>query len=87
MDFAGDVTRRRKIGGNEMRKHSWLFYLNFLILQWFFIRLAKKIDIRNGEYRETGLTVMRWIVPLTGWDANYKYVFLGGNGCKQSRNK
>lgn len=48
---------------------TWLFASNFLLAQWFFVRLAKEID------RDT-LKVVRWawmgpIVPLTGWWSNY----------------
>lgn len=48
---------------------NWLLLLNFIILQWFFFRLAKVID------KETGKTIkFTWlgpVIPLTGWWSRY----------------
>ena len=43
---------------------------NFLIVQWFFIRLAKVVE--NDEL--IGFLILRWVVPLTGWWSDYIYV-------------
>lgn len=51
---------------------SWLGYLNFLILQWFFIRLAKVVDTKTQK--TIRYTWLIGIVPLTGWWNKYKYV-------------
>ena len=49
-------------------KMTWLGWLNFIVLQWFFIRLIAGRTVY-------GLTYWKWIyfiVPLTGWWNNYK---------------
>jgi len=50
---------------------TWLGLLNYIILQWIFVRLAEEI--------ETDASHVRWfvqfpVVPLTGWGAlnNFK---------------
>jgi len=73
---------------------SWLGYINFFILQWFFIRLARYlpsgykvdgIDIiehEDGTYSYSQRAykyylkykILKWIVPLTGWWSDYKYI-------------
>lgn len=47
---------------------SVLGLFNFLILQWFFIRLGKKI---NHKGKCTGFCIVKWVVPLTGWWSDY----------------
>lgn len=49
---------------------SWLGLLNFLLLQWFFVRLARVVDKRTG--RTAGWRVLRWPWPLTGWWSPYR---------------
>ena len=51
---------------------TWLFYLNYLILQWFFIRLARKIDKNTGN--QIGWTVLKFVVPMSGWNTDYKFI-------------
>jgi hypothetical protein len=51
---------------------TWLGLLNFLVLQWFFIRLQETVDEKTEAHE-------RWdiigpIVPLTGWWNRYWYV-------------
>jgi hypothetical protein len=50
---------------------SWLFWVNFLFFQWFFVRLQQTIDVQSGK------TVMwdflRYPVPMTGWWTDYKF--------------
>jgi len=59
---------------------TWLEYLNFIILQWFFIRLVRvieQIDLQsitlNKEVGISGIVKKRsykikfGIIPLTGW--------------------
>ena len=71
---------------------SWLGYLNFFLLQWFFIRLAKYKEINEFQFTEVSLcneglgvggivekskwkfSILKWILPLTGWWNDYKYV-------------
>jgi hypothetical protein len=53
--------------------YTWVGWLNIILLQWFFIRLAEL------QYTETGQHIS-WhiaygIVPLTGWCGNH--VFFG----------
>ncbi len=45
-------------------------YLNFIVLQWFFIRRAKEYD--DGKL--IGIRYLKGVVPLTGWWSNYVYV-------------
>lgn len=50
-----------------------LGWLNYVILQWFCIRLARVTDIDTGRthyYRVLGL-----IVPMTGWWSDYVYLW------------
>lgn len=51
---------------------SWLGYLNFLVLQWFFVRLARIQDVETGK--TVGYKFLKRIVPLTGWWSEYKYL-------------
>jgi hypothetical protein len=53
---------------------SKLGKLNFYVLQWFFIRLAKV----SVEGNTVGWTVLKGVVPLTGWKSDYRYL----PGCK-----
>ena len=55
---------------------SKLGILNFLILQWFFIRLAKncKKDDVTGEYVFEHWCIIYFVVPLTGWWNNYVFI-------------
>jgi hypothetical protein len=45
---------------------SWLGVLNFLLLQWLFVRLEGIVE--DGDMR---LHFIGPIVPLTGWWSNY----------------
>jgi hypothetical protein len=51
---------------------TWLGLLNFLVLQWFFIRLGRIIDIDSGN--TIGWTLIRWPLPLTGWWSDFRYL-------------
>ena len=71
---------------------SWLGYLNFFLLQWFFIRLAKYKEILDYQLEEVSICryglgiggqckefkwkfrILKWILPLTGWWNDYKYI-------------
>ena len=48
---------------------SWLGVLNFLVLQWFFVRLAGVRDAKTGK--QIGWKWLKGIVPLTGWWGSY----------------
>lgn len=50
---------------------SWLFWVNFLFFQWFFIRLQQTIDTTTGKTIKWDF--LRYPVPLTGWFTNYKF--------------
>jgi len=49
-----------------MRIPWWLGYLNFLILQWLFIRLTKW-----EEDNQNGFGLLIGVLPLTGWWSRY----------------
>lgn len=52
---------------------SWLGNLNYYVLQWFFIRLAKEVDEKTDE--TIRWTILWGVVPLSGWDSRpYKWV-------------
>ena len=76
---------------------SWLGILNFVVLQWFGVRLARvmaieqtdrrvvSVDIvaggisvggtaREGRRVQVGWKLLRWIVPLTGWWSDYRWI-------------
>jgi hypothetical protein len=48
---------------------TWLFYLNYYLLQFFFVRLTlhTAFDLRWWS-------IQYWIKPLTGWKDDFKYV-------------
>jgi hypothetical protein len=48
---------------------SPLCLLNFVILQWFFIRLARISDKETGKV--LGYKMLVGVVPLTGWWSDY----------------
>lgn len=49
---------------------SWVGLLNRIILQWFFVRLQMSIINSNID----GFQLIGFIVPMTGWSIDYKYV-------------
>jgi hypothetical protein len=58
---------------------SWVGYLNFFLLQWFFVRLARVHEVHQNTkniymLKDQGWKFLRWIVPLTGWWNDYKYI-------------
>ena len=52
--------------------HTWLGWLNLLILQWFFLRLAEG---RDGDGNHYNWKLFFGIVPATGWNKPYKYLW------------
>ena len=48
---------------------SWLGWLNFIVLQWFFVRLARIVDVESKK--TIGWKLDKRIIPLTGWWNNY----------------
>lgn len=55
------------------RVTSWLFWINFLYLQWFFIRLGKRYDYNQKEY--STWEFIGFMFPLTGWWTDYIWVW------------
>jgi hypothetical protein len=52
-----------------------LGFINFVFIQWFFIRLAEiKCSITN---KHLGWTLLKGVIPLTGWWNNYWYLKKG----------
>ena len=60
---------------------TWLGVFNFLLLQWFFIRLAKEVD--TGTKKLIRWSILRRVIPLTGWWTSYRYI--GKKGGKIDR--
>jgi hypothetical protein len=59
---------------------SWLGIFNFVLLQWFFIRLAR-VEYQRGYPSLQGFhpvsyrfKIIGLIVPLTGWWNNFIYI-------------
>jgi hypothetical protein len=58
--------------------------LNFLLFQWFFVRLALNVDppIKDYVTKRRPLYLLKWVVPLSGWfgipffPRSYKMVLL-----------
>lgn len=48
-------------------KFTWKGYLNFLLLQWLFIRILQWED----EDGTKGLGLLVGVIPLTGWWSDY----------------
>ena len=52
--------------------HTWVGWLNFLVLQWFFWRLASVEDTDTGK--RVGWSWVGPVVPITGWWTNYVFL-------------
>lgn len=52
--------------------HTWLGWLNLLLLQWFFLRLIEIVDASRNHYK---WRLFFGIVPTTGWNTKYKFVW------------
>ena len=55
-----------------MRVNWWLGPLNFLLLQWFGVRLAAVLERRDGPV--IGWMLLRWVFPLTGWWSDFRWI-------------
>lgn len=51
-------------------KLTWLFLLNFILLQWTGIRLARVTEMG----KPVGFRLVGFILPLTGWRTPYKFI-------------
>lgn len=60
---------------------TWLRFVNYYILQWFCIRLAKVVDT-DGPHKGkiTGWQILYPIHPISGWRNEYRYLW--GNGMR-----
>lgn len=54
---------------------SKLGALNFLVLQWLFIRLQETVDVVDGREVHLAWNIIGPIVPLSGWWNRYIYVW------------
>lgn len=48
---------------------TWLGVINFLIVQWLFVRIARVTD---GAHRTIGWGFIGAVWPLTGWWGRYR---------------
>jgi len=55
------------------RLSSWLFWVNFFVFQWFFIRLGKTVKPKTGEI--ISWRIFGFIAPLTGWWNKYIWIW------------
>lgn len=53
----------------KVKPRYGLLLINFLVLQWFCIRLARVTE--NNKFKQ--YTLLRNIVPLTGWWSEFKF--------------
>lgn len=60
--FFGGILKKEFFGS------TILYWINFLLVQWFFTRI-----FRNDDWTKFGL--LRPVLPLTGWWNNYIYIF------------
>lgn len=51
---------------------SWLGIANFVLFQWFFIRLARVQNVHTGKTIK--YVILKGIIPLTGWWSSFKRV-------------
>ena len=62
---------------------SWLYFLNYYIFQWLFIRLIRIEHINDftGKVFLIKYSFLFGVYPLTGWDDNetYKYTFFNNS--------
>ena len=56
---------------------TWLHFVNVIFFQWFFVRLARLVN--TDTHKTEGYKFIYWIVPTTGWDSDYKYIFRKNN--------
>ena len=56
---------------------SWLGWLNFFVLQWFFVRLQEVGRTEWGKWVHERWELLLWPVPLSGWWTRYLYVYRG----------
>lgn len=59
----------------RMFRPTWLGNFNFIIMQWLFIRIGIVGKMVNGEFVQTGWTLVRYPYPLTGWWNDYKWLY------------
>jgi hypothetical protein len=52
---------------------SWLGWLNFLVVQWFCVRIARQYDAETNTAIGWGLVY--FVLPLTGWWSSYKFLW------------
>ena len=52
---------------------NWLKILNLFILQWFSLRLCKVVDIKTRKTLR--YEIMAGVVPTTGWDTDYAFMY------------
>lgn len=60
-----------------VKKITLLKLLNFFILQLFTIRLVRngEYDVGTGIFYQTSWSWLFFIIPFSGWDNKYKYIF------------
>ncbi len=65
------------IAAGSARAWTPLGLLNFMVLQWFGVRLARRRWREFGDHGVRhcqGWLVLRWAVPLTGWWFSYRWI-------------
>ena len=61
---------------------TWLYFLNYYIFQWLFIRLIRIEHINDftGKVFMIKYSLLFGVYPLTGWgDETYKYTFFNNS--------
>lgn len=55
----------------DIKRPWWLLWVNFLVVQWFFVRIAIVVHA-DGRVEWHPL---RYVIPLTGWWSNYVWLW------------
>lgn len=60
---------------------TWVGWVNFIVLQWFGLRLTRILAGHKDEpggtqaaARTIGWATTRWVWPLTGWWSDYRWI-------------
>lgn len=53
-----------------MSKITWVYYINYYLLQWLFIRLGRIVENK----KTIGFRILYGIIPMTGWTSDYKVI-------------
>jgi hypothetical protein len=56
----------------KLSDHTWLGWLNLLLVQWSFFRIARRVDLKG---KQTGWSILGPVLPMTGWGSPYVWIW------------